>query len=133
MLGGALCFTLLAASGFARNAWRDGLAPVVIGEAPQPGGEVVVAPRSITTGYEWRTPDGQRISFQQARRIATAAGVPLPKEDDPQDSAGALWLAARGYEPVIVGINDEMALGWGSYEAAMFGVLGLISLPTAFC
>ena len=132
MLGGVLCFTLLTASGLAKDAWRAGLPPVVIGEAPPEGGEVVVAPRSITTGYEWRTPEGQQISFQQARRIATAGGVPLPKADDQQDSAAGVWLAAHGYQLVIVGITDEMALGWGSYEAAIFGALGLISLPTAF-
>ena len=132
VLGGVLCFTLLTASGLAKDAWRAGLPPVVIGEAPPEGGEVVVAPRSITTGYEWRTPEGQQISFQQARRIATAGGVPLPKADDQQDSAAGVWLAAHGYQLVIIGITDEMALGWGSYEAAMFGVLGLISLPTAF-
>lgn len=132
VLGGALCFTLLTASGLARDAWMAGLPPVVIGEPPPDGGEVVVAPRSITTGYEWTTPDRQQISFQQARRIATAAGVPLPKADDPQDVAAAVWLDAHGYQLVIVGITDEMALGWGSYEAAIFGALGLISLPTAF-
>jgi hypothetical protein len=131
VLGAALCFTLLTASGFARNAWMAGLGPVVIGESPA-GGELVVAPRSITTGYEWTTPNGQQISFQEGRRIATAGGVPLPKADDPQDIAAAVWLDAHGYQPVIVGITDEMALGWGSYEAAIFGVLGLISLPTAF-
>lgn len=131
VLGGALCFTLLTASGFARDAWMAGLPSVVIREAT-PAGEVVLAPRSITTGYEWRTPEGQQISFQQARRIATAAGVPLPKEDDQQDSAAAVWLDAHGYQFVTVGITDEMALGWGSYEAAVFGALGLISLPTAF-
>jgi hypothetical protein len=130
VLGGALCFALLTASGFAKDAWRAGLGPVVIGETPPDGGEIVVAPRSITTGYEWRTPEGQQISFQEARRVATAAGVPPPK--DPQDVAAALWLDAHGYQPVIVGITDEMALGWGSYEAAIFGALGLISLPTAF-
>jgi hypothetical protein len=131
VLGGVLCLTLLTASGFARDAWRAGLPPVVIREAAA-GGEVVLDPRSITTGYEWRTPEGQQISFQQARRIATAGGVPLPKEDDPQDSAAAVWLDAHGYQFVTVGITDEMALGWGWYEAAMFGVLGLISFPTAF-
>jgi hypothetical protein len=131
VLGGALCFTLLTASGFARNAWMAGLPSVVIREAA-PAGEVVLAPRSITTGYEWTTPDGQQISFQEARGIATAAGVPLPKEDDQQDSAAAVWLDAHGYQFVTVGITDEMALGWGSYEAAIFGALGLISLPTAF-
>jgi hypothetical protein len=132
VLGGVLCFTLLTASGLARDAWRAGLAPVVIGEAPPAGGEVVVAPRSITTGYEWRGPDGQRVSFQAARRIATAAGVPLPPTNDSQDVAAALWLDAHGYRLLIVGITDEMALGWASYEAAIFGALGLISLPTAF-
>jgi hypothetical protein len=132
VLGGVLCFTLLTASGLARDAWIADLTPVVIGEAPPPGGEVVVAPRSITIRYEWRTPEGQRISSQQARRIATAGGVPLPKEDDHQDSAAAVWLDGHGYQLVIVGITDEMALGWGSYEAAIFGALGLISLPTAF-
>jgi hypothetical protein len=132
VLGGALCFTLLTASGLARDAWRDGLAPVVMGEGPPPGGEVVIAPRSIATGYEWRTPEGQQISVQQARRIATAAGVPLPKADDHQDTAAGVWLATHGYQFVIVGITDEMALGWGPYEAAIFGALGLISLPTAF-
>lgn len=76
----------------------------------------------------WITPEGQQVSFQEARRIATAAGVPLPKENDQQDSAAAVWLDAHGYQLVIV---DEMALGWGSYEAAIFGALGLISLPTA--
>jgi hypothetical protein len=132
VLGGLLCFTLLTASGLAEDAWRAGLTPVVIGEAPPAGGEMVVAPRSITNGYEWRTPEGQQISFQQARRIATAGGVPLPKADDPQDIAAAAWLDAHGYRLMIVGITDEMALGWGPYEAAIFGALGLISLRTAF-
>jgi hypothetical protein len=132
VLGGALCFSLLTASGFARDAWRAGLAPVVIGEAPPTGGEVVVAPRSITTGYEWRAPDGQRVSFHAAREIATAAGVPLPRANDSQDVAAAVWLDAHGYRLLIVGITDEMALGWAFYEAAIFGALGLISLPTAF-
>jgi len=131
VLGGVLCFTLLTASGLARDAWMAGLPSVVIREAA-PAGEVVLAPRSITTGYEWRTPEGQQISFQQARRIATAGGVPLPKADDPQDIAAAVWLDAHGYQFVTVGITDEMALGWGWYEAAIFGALGLISLPTAF-
>jgi hypothetical protein len=129
VLGGALCFTLLTGSGLAKDAWRAGLAPVVIGEPPPDGGEVVVAPRSITTGYAWRTPDGQQISFQAARRIATAAGV--PPAADLQDIAAAVWLDAHGYQLVVVGITDEMALGWGPYEAAIFAAMGLISLPTA--
>ncbi len=132
LLGAALCFSLLTATGLVRDAWRAGLAPVVIGEAPPAGGEVVVAPRSITTGYEWRAPDGKRISFQEARRIATAAGVPLPRANDSQDVAAAVWLDAHGYRLLIVGITDEMALGWASYDAAIFGAVGLISLPTAF-
>jgi hypothetical protein len=132
VLGGALCFTLLTASGFARNAWMAGLTPIVIGEAPRPGGEVVVAPRSIPTGYEWIAPNRKQISFQEARGIATAAGVAQPKQDDPQDLAAAEWLDAHGYQFLMVGISDEMALGWGWYEAAMFSFLGVISLATAF-
>jgi hypothetical protein len=131
VLGGVLCFTVLTASGFARNAWIADLGPVVVGESPA-GGEVVLAPRSITTGNEWIAPDGRQISFQEARLIATAAGVPPPKVNDPQDIAAAVWLDAHGYQSVVVGITDEMALGWGRYEAAIFGALGLISLATAF-
>jgi hypothetical protein len=131
VLGGVLCFTLLTASGLARDAWIAGLGPVVIDESTA-GGERVLAPRSITTGNGWIAPDGQQISMPEARRIATAAGVPPPKEDDSQDLVAALWLDAHGYQSVVVGITDEMALGWGSYEATIFGALGLISLPTAF-
>lgn len=132
VLGGVLCFSLLTASGLARTAWIADLAPVVIGEAPPPGGEVVIAPRSITTGYEWTTPERQRISIAEARRIATAAGVALPKAGDSQDSDAAVWLAAHGYQLVIIGITDEMALGWAPYEAAIFSVVGVILLSTAF-
>jgi hypothetical protein len=130
VLGGVLCFTLLTASSLARDAWVADLTPVVIGESQ--AGELVLAPRSITTGNGWITPDGQQISMQEARLIATAAGVPQPKQDDSQDIAAAVWLDAHGYQSVVVGITDEMALGWGWYEAAIFGVLGVIPLATAF-
>jgi hypothetical protein len=129
VLGGVLCFTLLTASGLARDAWIAGLGPVVIDESTA-GGERVLTPRSITTGNGWIAPDGQQISMQEARRIATAAGVPPPK--DSQDLDAALWLDAHGYQSVVVGVTDEMALGWGPYEAATFGVVGVISLATAF-
>jgi hypothetical protein len=102
ILAGAVMAGIMIGVLFLRDTWVKSLEPTVIGvEAPHTT-EMVVEPRAETTGWAWRAPDG------------TIGNQELP-----------------GYAPVILGVSEERALGWESYELALFGALTLVSLVGA--
>ena len=68
----------------------------------------------------WLSPEGERL----ADDIATAA-VPA----DVSDSMA--WLTDHGYRRVTLGVTEEVALGWASYDALAFGLVGVASLAAA--
>ena len=68
------------------------------------------------------------ISKEDARQLATDAGVPLAAPDDVQDTPAAIWLEEHGYTGVSLGVTDDMALGWAPYDGVTFGVVGMIGI-----
>lgn len=118
--GVVLSLALVLSVSSVRDSWLAGLDPAIVGAAASTDGEIVNLPGTVTTGWGWRAPDGQPISEADAMAVVPAgvvdAGDPLS------------WLIDRGYAPVILGVTDEMSLGWAPFDAAIFGFVGLFSL-----
>jgi hypothetical protein len=62
-------------------------------------GEFEVEPRSVQTGWGWRSPDGSISRHEVA-----------------------------GYETVIIGVPDASALAWEPIETAAYGTVGSATL-----
>lgn len=123
VLAVALSIALVFLGGMAREAWSSGLQPVLVNPADDP--------TVVVTDFAWIGPDGVQVSREEARALATAAGVPPAAEGDDQDLPAAEWLEANGYEEVALGIPSTTALGWGLYDAAYFGLIGAVSILAA--
>lgn len=132
VFGMALSIAILFALGQAQQAWLASLPPHVLGETDPVTGEQADLAGSITTAWGWIAPDGRLLPFEEARRLATEAGVPPPDADDIQDIPALTWLDEHGYEGVQMGVTDQDAMGWATYDAAAFGAIGLIAAGGAF-
>jgi hypothetical protein len=132
VLGLALSIAMLFALGQAQQAWQASLPPHPLGQTDPGTGEQTDLAGSVTTAWGWIAPDGQVLSQSEARQIATAAGVAPPDPDDVQDTPAALWLSEHGYEGVQMGVTDEDAMGWATYDGLAFGAVGLIAVGGAF-
>jgi len=128
ILGIAISVALLFAVGMLRDAWTASLEPGVIAEISPDTGEFQLEPRALTTGWGVVTPDGTLLSSDEAREIATAAGVPAAPADDVQDIPALTWYEENGYVLLPTGVSDEMALGWAPYDGLIFGLVGAISI-----
>jgi hypothetical protein len=126
IFGVAISLALLFALGNVRDAWTASLEPMVIAHPVSDTGEYAVDPRSVTTGWAVVAPDGTLLSSEEARRIATDAGVESPPPDDVQDTPALIWYEENGYVLLPVGITDDMALGWAPFDGIAFGLVGLI-------
>jgi hypothetical protein len=128
VIGVALSFALLLGTGLARDFWTRSLAPSAIAQVSPETGEFDTPPRAVTTGWGVLTPNGTLLSAAKGRELATAAGVPPAAEYDTQDGQALEWYAANGYTLVPVGVSDETALGWSTYDGLIFGTVGLAGI-----
>jgi hypothetical protein len=131
VIGVALSFALLVGTGLARESWMRSLEPSAIAQISPETGEFDTPPRAVTTGWGVLTPDGTLLSAARGRELATAAGVPPAAEYDTQDGPALEWYAANGYTLVPVGLSDEVALGWSTYDGIIFGAVGLAGVLAA--
>lgn len=123
ILGLALTLAILLGLSLARDAWLAGLPREIIG--PTSAGAVDPAgPGAKTTGLGWIAPDGETLSREEARQLATDAGVPSPDPHDAQDTPAGVWLEAHGYFAVPLGVTDATALGWAPYDGLTFAMAG---------
>jgi hypothetical protein len=130
-LGIAISVALLFVVGILRDTWTASLEPGVIAEISPETGEYQLEPRAETTGWGVVTPDGRLLSSDEAREIATAAGVPAAPPDDVQDIPALTWYEENGYVLLPMGVSDDMALGWAPYDGLIFGLVGAISIAGA--
>jgi hypothetical protein len=129
-LGIAILVALLFAVGILRDAWTASLEPGVIAEISPETGEYELEPRALTTGWGVVTPDGTLLSSDEAREIATAAGVPRAAQDDVQDIPALTWYEENGYVLLPMGVSDDMALGWAPYDGLIFSLVGAFTVAT---
>lgn len=121
-----------------RGRWIHVQQPRVLGEMQQPTGSGEIdepallgqdAATAQTTGWAWRTPDGQLISNDEALALVPPDVLAL---DDPiQPVHAAAWLQDRGYTLVAMGVTDQVAMGWAPYDGIAFGMVGAISIGGA--
>jgi len=128
LFGAVLSFAVLFAAGSFHDAWLRSLPPIVVAEYSPDTGEYNVIPGSVPTGWAWVTPDGDLISADAARQLATEAGVLPPDPNDVQDTPAAVWLQEHGYAELPIGVTDKLAMGWAPYDGLIFGLVGLVSL-----
>jgi hypothetical protein len=131
IFGVALALALLFALSQARERWLASLAPQVIAEYSEATGEWNPVLGTQPTDWGWLTPEGELISKEQARQVATRAGVPPPHPEDVQDTPAAVWLEHHGYTGVPLGVTDAAALGWAPYDAIAFGAIGAVGIAGA--
>jgi hypothetical protein len=126
--GLAIALAITFALGEVRARWLMSMDPQVVATYSAETGEYNGIPGAETTGWGWMTPDGALISQEEARQLATDAGVPPAAPDDVQDTAAATWLEEHGYTGVPLGVTDDMALGWAPFDGATFGFAGLAGI-----
>lgn len=131
IFGLALSIAILFALGQAQRAWQASLPATPLNRLDPATGELTPAV-GTTTGWGWIAPDGRVLSQEGARQIAADAGVAPPEPGDVQDTPAGIWLQEHGYHGVQMGVTDETAMGWATYDAAAFGGVGLIALGGAF-
>jgi hypothetical protein len=127
LFGAVLTFALLFAAGSFHDAWLRSLPPTVIAEYSPETGEYNGIPGSVPTGWAWVTPDGDLISADAARQLASEAGVPPPDPNDVQDTPAGVWLEEHGYVELPIGVTDKLAMGWAPCDGLIFGLVGLVS------
>ncbi len=124
VVGLALSLALLLGLNLARDAWLAGLPQEVIG--PTSVGAVDPTPLGAKpTAIGWVAPGGAILSREEARQLATDAGVPSPDPHDEQDTPAGMWLETHGYFAVPLGVTDASALGWAPYDGVAFMMVGL--------
>jgi hypothetical protein len=131
VLGAALTFVVLFATGQARETWLRSQPSTVIAEVSPDTGELAIVRGAVQTGWGVRVPDGTLISFKEARALVSAAGVPPADPDDLQDVPALLWLEEYGYTVVPLGLTEEIAMGWAPIDALLYGLVGVASLGGA--
>ena len=120
ILGAVLSLALVFVAGEIRDRWLATRDPVVVGDAAA----------VVTTGWAWHTPASRQISDQQAKALVPTE---VSQQDIGQDQAlhSIGWLEDHGYSEVALGVTEEMAMGWGPYDALFFGLVGLVSVAGA--
>lgn len=128
ILGAALSVALLLGVGTVHAVWLSEMEPMVIGEPSTPGGELLQVPRATLTGWGFRSPDGRIIPLAEAVQLTPPE---VAEQDDIQYAASTEWLVSHGYVHLQLGITDEAASGWASYDALIFGLVGVASIGGA--
>jgi hypothetical protein len=131
LAGIAISLGVLLGASTVRDAWLNGLDPVVIGAYVPETGELRMTPRAVLTGWGVETPDGELLSSDEGRERATRAGVPPPAPGDEQDTAALEWYAENGFVLLPVGVTDEIAVRWAPYDGAIFVAAGILSTSAA--
>lgn len=131
ILGVALTLAITFALGEARATWLASMEPQPIVTYSAETGEYNGIPGAVPTDWGWLTPSGELLSKEEARRIATEAGVPPADPNDVQDVPAMIWLEEHGYIGVPLGVTDEMAMRWAPYDGITFGLVGLIGIGSA--
>jgi hypothetical protein len=128
IFGVALTLAITFALGEARATWLASTEPQPIVTYSAETGEYNGIPGAVATDWGWWTPDGVLLSKEDARQLATDAGVPAAAPDDVQDTSAAVWLEEHGYTGVSLGVTDDMALGWAPFDGITFGVVGMVGI-----
>jgi hypothetical protein len=132
VLGAAVCLALFIGVAGVRESWLAQLDAVPVATISEGSSEPQMIRGAVVTKWGAQTPDGAIISFDEARSLATAAGVPEPEADDPQDTVALGWLEQNGYILLPLGVTEEMAFGWQSYDALLFSAVGVLAIGGSF-
>lgn len=130
VLGIILILAILFAAGQARDAWLSRLPLSVLAERSTATGEWIAFPGEVRA-VGWVSPDGKLLSREEARQVATDAGVPPADPYDEQDVPASIWLADHGYAEVPIGVSDAHAVGWAPFDGLIFGTVGVAGVATA--
>lgn len=128
----ALLIAILLALGQAREAWISRLPLEIIATYSDATERWTVIPGAEARSWGWIAPGGRFVNRQEARQLATEAGVPPANPDDLQDTPAAIWLGEHGSAEVPLGVTDEMAMGWAPYDGLAFGVVGCVTVAGTF-
>lgn len=128
IFGVAMTLAITFALGEARATWLANMPPSIITERSPETGEWNNIPGSVPTSWGWLTPEGDLLSREAARKLASDAGVPPADPNDVQDTPAGVWLQEHGYIGVSLGVTEEMAMRWAPYDGLTFGLVGLASL-----
>jgi hypothetical protein len=113
ILGAVFSLVIVFAAGVARDQWLFAQR-TFIDAGPDFNGH--------TWGSAWFAPDGTEIDEEVARaQVPATVGV-----DDRYQ-----WLSDNGYRNPVIGVREEVALGWAPYEALGFTVVGAVFLAAA--
>ncbi|MBA2631382.1 MAG: hypothetical protein H0U86_00010 [Chloroflexi bacterium] len=126
LVGVALTLAITFALGEGRATWLGSMEPQPIVTYSAETGEYNGIPGAVATSWGWLTPEGVLLLKEDARQLATQAGVPPADPDDVQDTPAAIWLQEHDYTEVSLGVTDEMALGWAPFDGLTFGVVGMV-------
>jgi hypothetical protein len=114
---GALVSLILVSSVSAMSsAWLDSQKAVIPDVSSQDPGTWA----GIQMGSLWLAPDGTKITDDAAFALVPSA------EPDPY-----AWLHGQGYRDVLVGVPQDVAMGWATYDVLIFGLIGAASLGGA--
>lgn len=127
----AILLAVLMLAGQAREAWISRL-PLTVVATQNATGQWIVVPGAEVRSFGFGTPDGNFLTREEARQLATEAGVPPPDPDDEQDTPAAIWLEENGYAEIPLGVTDEAALGWAPYDGLAFAIVGSLSVAGGF-
>ena len=131
IFGVALALALLYATGQARETWLSTLPPSIITEQSSETGEWNNIPGAVATSWGWLTADGDLLSKEEARKLASDAGVPPADPNDVQDTPAGVWLEEHGYIEVSLGVTDQMAMRWAVYDGLIWGLVGGLGIAGA--
>jgi hypothetical protein len=131
IFGVAVALALLYATGQARETWLSTLPPSIIAEQSPETGEWNNIPGAVATSWGWLTADGDLLSKEEARKLASDAGVPPADPNDVQDTPAGVWLEEHGYIGVSLGVTDEMAMRWAVYDGLIWALVGGLGIAGA--
>jgi hypothetical protein len=104
----------------ARSLWMQAEAPNHV-VAADPNGDVLAFPGGEIRGGGWLTPDGRRISDEEAWGL-------LPEGEPPDPDA----LLAKHLERYYNGIPGDLFPAWDAAETAGYGAIGGLAVGAAF-
>ena len=108
IIGAVLVLGLFSIASSARDMWIANLSPVV---------PLTQHESMIQTGWAMVTPDGDRISVDEAMTRVPA------DEQEPET-----WLEANGYQWLALGVDRARAMQFEWYDAGFFAVVGLFGI-----
>lgn len=128
----AVVLAVLMLIGQAREAWTSQLPLTPLATRSTETGQWMIIPGGQVRSFGFISPDGRFLTRQEARQQATEAGIPPAAPGDEQDIPAALWLGENGYFEVPLGVSDEEAMGWATYDGLAFAIVGCAALAGAF-